>query len=189
LILAPVNPLFITTVFDFKTLKMVVIDVSPEEVETLMRASDMQKDKPTRGVATGVYTAKGEWGTVKFKCHTKGLGGEGPLQPAHDLISRILTDALSRGEMITVPRRSPPFGTTIVDGDGYGELASDMSDLLQGPDPNRWERMEVEGTDEIFSEDLRRALRAALRAASSVDSIISLEEAIRAGLEVPPVSL
>jgi hypothetical protein len=189
LILAPVHPLFITAVSDFKTLKMVVIDVRPEEVELLMTISDMQKDKPMRGVTTGVYTAKGEWGTAKVKWHMKGLAGEGLSQPAHDQFLRLVMDALAGGEMITVPRRSPSYGTTIVDGEGHGELASDTSDLLQGPDPSCWERMEVEGTDEILSEDLRQALRVALRTATLATTTISLAEAVGAGLEVPPVSM
>ncbi len=42
-----VNPLFITAVFDFKTLKMVVIDMRLEDVETLTRVSDIQKDMQT----------------------------------------------------------------------------------------------------------------------------------------------
>jgi hypothetical protein len=49
--------------------------------------------------------------------------------------------------------------------------------------------MEAEGTDEILSSDLRRALQAAIRAAPSAAITISLAEAIEAGLEVPPISL
>ena len=173
--LAPSNPLHITAVFEFKTLKMAVIDMRSEEVETLMKASNMQKDKLTRGVVTGTYTAKGEWGTVKVKCHTKGLGVDDPLQPVHDQISRLLWETLDRGEMFTVPRRSFLFGSTIVDGDDRGELTSDVADLVQGPDPGRWRRLDGDGSDEIYDEDLIRALKTV----PSLSSTLSLTEAIR----------
>jgi hypothetical protein len=159
-IMSPHVPLYISFVME-RTLKMVVIDMAPAEVENLKNASMMQVTRSEQGVVTGTFAAQGIWGNCKFRWHTKGAAEDRAHQPSHELWAPALQAKLEGGHLVFVPRRSRQDNGVVMDGEG-GEDVSLVADLVASPDTSTWTRVEREGTDEIVREGLPEALRSSL---------------------------
>jgi hypothetical protein len=158
--LFPHAPLYISFVIE-RTLKMVVIDMAPAEVENLKKASTMQAARSEQGVVTGTFTAQGTWGNCKLRWHTKGAAEDRAHQPPPELWAPLLQEELERGQLVFVPRRSHQDNGVVMDGEG-GEDVSLVADLVASPDTSTWTWLEREGTDETVREGLPEALRSSL---------------------------
>ena len=157
LLFAPFAPLFVTPVWE-KTLKLVVVDFTESEVDLLRQSSTVTANTSDQGVIIGTYLTPGMGDNLKVRWNTRGKEEVRVAQGDNEPLKLRLQEAMTKGHVVFVPRRSClDHQVAIFDGDG-SDLASSEADLKTRPNARRWIRLDGEGTEEISNDELRKAL-------------------------------